>query len=206
MFISCFLFVAMTGSLAAQERDIIANTVGIGPRVGWYASNDAEEGSWYFGVMGRLRLGKNFGIEATLDYRAAERFSAGSIDQREYDADVAYMPLTLSAMVLMPFGEYFTPYGVAGVGFYYTFIDYDVLTTSIPALADKFKDENSFEPGYHFGLGLEIVLSNNFALHADARYLFLGTEINSINDVVTADVNTNNSDGMVFSLGFMVYL
>jgi opacity protein-like surface antigen len=193
-------------SSQAQNRDIIANTIGIGPRAGWYASNDAEEGAWYFGVAGRLRLGKNVGFEAALDYRTAERFSTGRIDERRYKADVAYMPLTLSAMIFLPFGSNLSPYAVGGVGWYYTLVDYDLLSASIPELRDKFEDENSFVPGYHFGVGCEIVFGSNFALHGEFRYLFLGTEINSLNDVTTLDVDTRNSDGVVWSFGFMVYL
>ncbi len=200
------LVLLFTASLAAQDRDIIANTIGIGPRAGWYASNDAEEGAWYFGIAGRLRLGKNVGLEAALDYRTAERFSTGQIDLRSYNADVAYMPLTVSAMIFLPFGTYFSPYAVAGLGWYYTFVDYDVLSTTIPQLREKFEDENSFVPGYHFGAGLEIVLSSNFALHGEFRYLFLDTEVNTIKDVTTLDVDTRNSDGIVLSFGFMVYL
>ena len=202
-----FLFLLLLATtLPAQNRDIIANTIGIGPRAGWYSSNDAEEGAWYFGVMGRIRLGENLGIEAAIDYRTAERFSTGLFDQRSYDAEVAYMPFTASAMIFVPFGSNLAPYALAGLGWYYTLVDYDVLASSIPELRDKFNDENSFVPGYHFGLGCEIVFSKNFAIHADARYLFLGTKINSISDAFSADIDTKNSDGLVLSFGFMVYM
>jgi len=200
------LVLILSAAPAFAQREYIENTIGFGPRVGWYSSNDAEEGAWHFGAMARLRIGNNVGLEATLDYRDSERFSAGRIDTRNYNADVAYLPLTASLMIFIPVGSNFTPYGVAGLGWYYTLVDYDILTSTIPQLRDRFEDENSFVPGYHFGLGLEITFGSHFALHGDFRYLFLDTEINSVRDVLSADIDTKNSDGLVLSAGFMVYL
>jgi opacity protein-like surface antigen len=206
IFSAVLFFLLTLTSLQAQQRDIIVNTLGIGPRTGWYASNAADEGAWYFGVAGRLRLGKNVGFEAAIDYRVAERFPAGSLDERAFTADVAYMPLTLSAMLFMPFGAYLSPYGIAGLGWYYTFVDYNVMSSSIPELQNKFRDENSFVPGYHFGLGCEVVFSQHFTIHGEFRYLFLGTEIKKLKDITTLDIDTRTSNGIMFSFGFMVYM
>jgi len=200
-----FLFVA-TAVSSAQEREYIENTLGVGPRFGWYKSNEAEEGAWYFGMMGRFRLGKNIGFEGALDYRIQERFLSVRENEREYSATVTYMPVTLSLMIFAPFGSRYTPYGVAGVGWYLTLVDYDPFQSGIPEIRRALEDETSFIPGYHFGLGLEIVLSRGFALHGDFRYLFLGTEISKIKDVVTADIDTKNSNGIIFSAGFIVYI
>ncbi|PLX31971.1 MAG: hypothetical protein C0600_04205 [Ignavibacteria bacterium] len=205
IFLAFALLLGFSTPLLAQSPPI-ANTFGVGPRLGWYSSNDAEEGAWFYGLQGRARLGSNVGFELTLEYRDAELFNAGTLDLTRLKADVMYVPITASFMVFIPIGSWFAPYGVGGVGWYYTIKDYELLGLGSAEIRQILQDDNNFEMGYHFGLGLEIQLSQNIAIHGDFRYLFLGTEINSITDFTTLDTDTKNSDGIMFSGGLMLYL
>ncbi|MFZ1728932.1 MAG: porin family protein [Bacteroidota bacterium] len=199
------LFVAASMPSFAQHTQI-ENTFGIGPMVGWYSSNDAVEGAMFFGFLGRLRLGNNVGLEATFSYRDSEVFNTGKISLDELTADVAYVPITFSLLIMAPVGSFLTPYATAGIGFYYTIEAYDLANITTPGVRELLQDESKFETGYHFGLGLEIPFSSNVALHGEFRYLFLGTSITAIRDVTTLDTDTKNSDGIMFSGGLMLYL
>jgi opacity protein-like surface antigen len=200
-----FLLLAFFSQPLLAQRDFIENTIGVGPHAGWYSSNDAEEGALYYGFQARLRWGRNVGLELALDYRDTEVFSAGTVDLSRLRADVMYIPVTASLMIFIPVGSWLNPYGVAGIGWYYTITEYELLNSSAD-IRRLLQDEDSFETGYHFGLGIELPVSQNFTLHADARYLFLGTEIRSIRDVINLDTDTSNSDGIMLNAGFMIYL
>lgn len=202
------LFVAMLATTAQgfAQRDDIENTLGLGPQLGWYSSNDAEGGALFFGLLGRARLGNNIGVEASVAYRTAEVFNTGSVDQNEITADVAYVPITFSLLIMAPIGSTITPYATGGIGFYYTIESYDLPNVSSENVRKLLKDEENFEMGYHFGLGLEIPFNRHIAAYAEFRYVFLGSEITSINDVVTLDTDTKNSDGMMFGAGVVFYL
>lgn len=202
--LACLVILPFEGF--AQRENQIENTLGIGPTVGWYESNDAEEGALFFGILGRVRLGNNVGIEASLAYRDAEVFRTGQIGADELTADITYIPITFSLNIYFPIGSFLTPYATGGVGFYYTIEAYDVAKASQREIRELLEDEENFETGYHFGLGLEIPFGRNIALHGEFRYLFLGSEITSIRDVQTLDTDTKNSDGVMFSGGLMIYL
>jgi opacity protein-like surface antigen len=198
------LFLFAAPPLHAQAMRI-ENTVGIGPHVGWYQSDAAEDGALYFGFQARLRYGKFIGFEFALDYRDNESFNAGRFDATRLKADVMYIPLTASFMIFTPLGSLMTPYGVAGIGWYYTITDYELINSSLE-IRQLLENEDNFELGYHFGLGLEIPISPHFTLHGDARYVFLGTDIRTVRDITTLDTDTDNSDGVMFNAGFMLYL
>lgn len=199
------LFV-ITSLQAVAQRTHIENTFGVGPMIGWYNSNDAEEGALFFGFLGRLRLGNNVGLEATFSYRDSELFNTGNFEVDDLTADVAYVPITFSLLIMAPVGSFLTPYATAGIGFYYTIEAYNLAQTQNPEIRKLLQDENNFETGYHFGLGLEIPFGSNVAMHGEFRYLFLGTSITAIRDVTTLDTDTKNSDGIMFSGGLMIYL
>lgn len=190
----------------AQRENVIENTFGVGPSVGWYRSNDAEEGAMFFGFLGRVRLGNNVGLEASFSYRDAELFRTGQIDADKLTADVTYVPITFSLNIFLPIGSFLTPYATGGVGFYYTIEAYDVTKVAQREIRQLLEDEENFETGYHFGLGLEIPFGRNIALHGEFRYLFLDSEITSIRDLQNLDTDTKNSDGVMFSGGLVVYL
>lgn len=185
----CFLF----APFLTQAQTAIDNTFGIGPRVGYYQANDADEGSFYFGLQTRARLGAVVGLEGSIEYRTGQEssFNVGGVDQ---SVTTKFVPITASLMLFLPVGPYISPYGLAGVGAYYTIYDYD------GDFADANDDEFNF--GYHLGFGLEFPISENVALNFDYRYLFLNPDQGE----TSTDQEDYNYDGNVFTGGIMFYL
>ncbi len=177
---------------------------GIGPRLGYYKSGDAFEGGWYFGGQFRVHLMPFLGAEAALDYRASETFRFPANDGQSYTADVAYVPVTVSLLGMLPLGG-ITPYGLAGFGWYHTSVDYSSPFEAIPG--GIFTDHTVSKFGYHIGLGAELNMNANAALTADYRYLFLKSDIQGPSDLINDDVtlDTKDSDGSVFTIGLMLY-
>ncbi len=201
---SIFLVALFCVSIA-QSQEKIENTIGIGPRVGYYRSIDAIEGGWYFGGQARARFGSYLGVEGTLEYRASETFEFPTADGKSYKVDVFYLPVTVSGMLFLPLGGW-APYGLAGFGWYYTNVDYSAAFEEIPG--DIFEDQSSGPFGYHFGVGLELRMSEQAALSFDYRYLFLKSNITGPKDLSTETVttDTDQSDGNVFAVNLLVYL
>ncbi|MEX0773823.1 MAG: porin family protein [Balneolales bacterium] len=177
LLISSVLFLAFLSysDAEAQKRTTggheykanIPNGMGIGLRGGYFLSDDAENGAWQAGIHTRFRLHPVFGIEASADYIGRQRFEI-DIDDGEVtteENDVGIIPVTVSGLVHAPVSPYFVPYGIAGVGAYFQFADFDDLVDG--------GDDQSTDFGFHLGGGLEIPLSNNMALHGDYRRVFL---------------------------------
>ncbi len=141
----------------------------IGPRIGYYEFNDAEEGAFFVGLQLRGHLNDYFGLEFAATYRTTSEFqlSGGG------EVQTGLVPITLSGLVYIPVSEHFMPYGIAGVGGYYRYSDTDGVAEEF---VDDFQDEFIF--GYHLGFGLEVPLSEAIAISADYRYTFLNPEEN----------------------------
>lgn len=172
----------------AQSSDAaIKNTLGIGPRLGYYKAADADEGSFYVGLQSRARLGPVFGLEGSIEYRGGQEYSFGG-----QTVTTKFVPVTGSALLFIPVSENFAPYGVAGLGAYYTIYDYEGTFTD--------ENDNEFNFGYHLGFGAEFPLGSNAALNFDYRYLFLNPDSN--------ETSTQDADysGNVFTAGLMFYL
>ena len=165
----------------------IKNTIGLGPRLGFYKANEAESGNFYAGLQSRIRLGPVVGLEGSIEYRAGQeyRFPNQTIKTQ-------FVPLTASALMFLPVSENFAPYGIAGLGAYYTIYDYE------GTFSNERTDEFNF--GYHLGFGAEFPLSSNTALNLDYRYLFLNPDDNE------TSTHNANYNGNVFTAGLMFYL
>lgn len=175
---------------AQTDGGPIQNTFGIGPRLGYYKSNDAEDGNFYGGVQGRLRFGRVLGLEGSVEYRAGQRYGVSN-----YSVKTKFVPVTASLLFFIPLDEHFAPYGLAGLGAYYTVYDY-----SADANALGFDDDHSFNMGYHLGFGLELPVNTDVALNADYRYLFLNPNDNQEN------LDNTSFSGNVFTAGLTFYL
>ncbi len=181
------LLILLIAAIPLATQAQIENTLGIGPRLGYYKAADAEEGNFYGGVQARLRLGPTLGIEGAVDYRAGQTYEfAGQ------ELQTKFVPVTGSLMIFAPISENFAPYGLAGVGAYYTIYDAEGPITD--------ENENEFNFGYHLGFGLELPINSNAALNVDYRYLFLNPDDNEQN-FEDADFSGN-----VFTAGLMFYL
>lgn len=180
---------AITFSSLAQSA-AISNSIGIGPRLGYYKADDADEGNFYGGIQARIRLGSVIGIEGSVEYRAGQEYGFAG-----YTAKTSFIPLTTSLLLFIPVSESFAPYGVAGVGAYYTRYDF-----SDDASILGFDDDSNFNLGYHLGFGAEFPFNSTIALNVDYRYLFLNPTENE-ESLEGADFNGN-----VFTAGLMFYL
>lgn len=169
-----------TSAQTASDRASIKDTFGIGPRLGYYNAQDADDGNFYGGIQARLRLGAVVGIEGAVDYRAGQEFGFD-----DYTATTRFVPVTGSLLLFAPINESFAPYGLAGIGAYYTIFDYSEEASDL-----GLDDDSSFNMGYHLGFGAEFPLSRSAALNVDYRYQFLNpdTDDESFED---ADFNGN---------------
>jgi opacity protein-like surface antigen len=207
IFYLSIVLASITGSICFSQKGpgAIQSTIGIGPRLGYYKSTDAEEGSLFFGAQARIRMGAVLGIEGALEYRNKEQFNVGLTAPLNALASVSYIPATLSALIFIPLNFHFAPYAVAGVGWYYTIVNYDLPSSSSQGLIDQLKDTKNSSFGYHFGLGVEIPFSRNLAINIDYRYLFLGSEIKNVVDEAQNRYDTKSSDGSAVTGSVMLY-
>lgn len=178
----------MAQSSSSGDGDAtIKNTLGIGPRLGYYKAADAEQGNFYGGAQARIRLGPVLGIEGSVDYRAGQEYEfAGQT------VTTKFVPVTGSLMFFAPVSEHFAPYGLAGIGAYYTIYDYEGTFTN--------ENENNFNFGYHLGFGVELPINEHAALNVDYRYMFLNPDDNE------QSFDDADFSGNVFTAGLMFYL
>jgi opacity protein-like surface antigen len=157
-------------SQVGWTADSIGNTFGLGPRVGYYRSKDAAEGSWYGGLQARFRFGEYFGLEGAVDYRMEETFD---VDAPGFSGEIAQhsYPVTASLMIFLPILPHFSPYVVGGGGYYFTKIDY---SESLEAIG--FDDQTEKPFGWHAGAGLEFPFTEHAALNFDFRWIFMDSE------------------------------
>lgn len=167
----------------------IQNTLGIGPRLGYYLADDADEGNFYGGLQIRGRFGPVVGIELAAEYHTQQAFGV-----EDFTADTRLIPITGSILVFIPVSEYLAPYGVAGLGAYYTIYNYPDEATEV-----GFDDFEEFNLGYHLGFGLELPMSSNIALNLDYRYIFLNPDENE------ESLEDASFDGNAFTAGLMFY-
>jgi len=187
-----FFMGAVTFSASAQyaaDRANTENTFGFGPRMGYYTAGDATDGNFYGGLQMRAKFGAVIGIEGSVEYRAGQKF-----EFNDFTARTSFVPVTASLMLFAPLSRHVAPYGLAGAGAYYT-----IYTYSDGAGDLGFSDDNSFNLGYHLGVGTELWFADNAAISIDYRYLYLDT---SDSQEAFEDVNF---DGNVFTASLMFY-
>jgi opacity protein-like surface antigen len=141
--------------IVSPAGQAVAQGIYIGPQVGYYKVQDADEGNFIGGVTIRFKSKSNFGLEASINYRK-EKYANDALTVRSWPVMVTglFYPLPIV-------------YGAMGAGWYNTTFDYD--KNKLPF----FKDKTSQEFGWHFGAGLEIPVGKNSKLIADIRYVFL---------------------------------
>ena len=187
LILSTAVFTASAQSLA--DRAGISNTVGFGPTLGYYNIQDADQGSFYYGVQARFRPGAIVGIEAAIEYSSGQEFGIGN-----RTVQTSFVPVTVSLLLFAPVSEYFAPYGVAGLGAYFTrYRPSDVLEDL------GFESDSDFNLGYHLGFGAEIPFSSNIAISIDYRFIFLNPNENE------ESLEGANFNGNTISASLMLY-
>jgi len=154
-----FLIMGLTVLMAAQVH---AQSIGIGPQVGYYRAQDADQGNLTGGVALRLKLVPFLGAEASIGYRQ-EKYADELLTVRSWPVMVTGLIYPLPMI-----------YGAMGFGWYNTTIDYD------QDRAPLLKDETAQKIGWHFGGGVELPVGARFKLTADIRYVFLNYDFKEI--------------------------
>lgn len=188
VFMGAMTFAA--GAQTASDRASIDNTFGFGPRAGFYKATDADEGNLFGGLNARARLGSLIGIEGTIEYRAGQTYGIGN-----YTVKTSFVPVTASLLLYTPLSDHFSPYGILGVGSYFTNFNFSEEAENL-----GFEDDSNFNFGYHLGFGMELPLSPNLALNLDYRYLFLNPDQNE------ESLDGADFSGNAFTAGLMFYL
>lgn len=155
----------LMGLIMVMVAQVDAQSIGIGPQVGYYKVRDADQGNIMGGLALRVKLLPAIGVEGSINYRH-EKYWDGHVTVHSWPVMVTglFYPL--------PF-----VYGAMGVGWYNTTIDYD--QNKLPLFKDP-KDETKQKIGWHFGGGVELPVGPSFKLTADIRYVFLNYDFKTV--------------------------
>lgn len=166
--LSFSIALTFSGMVHAQTAPT-KNKSGVGPRIGYYKAPDSEDGTMFIGLQTRSR-GEVFGFELAGEYRGEQSYSTTS-----GELTVRQIPVTASLLAFVPVAPNFQPYGLIGLGAYYTFYDYEGGFVN-PG------DDANMNFGYHLGFGLDMPLTESAALNVDYRYLFLDGDNDNLGD------------------------
>jgi len=146
----------------------------LGLRAGYLRAKDADEGTWHGGVQARLFLIEHLAVEGSIEFHQSD-FEDGDVVTTTY-------PVQLTGLVV-PFPDWkLRPYGLAGVGWYYTHVKFSGTLSLL-------EDETVYVVGVHAGGGADYRLGPTASLSADVRYIWLDdTEFDNI-DVKGSDIS-----------------
>src|SRR5690625_853005 len=85
-----------------DDKTVIENTFGIGPRLGYYHGSEFDEGTFYYGLQARVRLGAVLGIEGSASYRPGTESNIVTEQFGNVAYDTKFVPLTASLMLFLP--------------------------------------------------------------------------------------------------------
>lgn len=157
-----------------------AQSINLGPQIGYQKAQDADEGKFMGGVAMRLKLTPSLGVEASINYRSEDYLNGA---------------LTVKSWPVMITGLFYPipiVYGAIGTGWYNTTFDYD--QNMFPFISD----ETMQKIGWHFGGGVELPVGKNSKFTGDIKYVFIDYDFNSI-----PGIGDKNSDFYVVSFGFL---
>jgi opacity protein-like surface antigen len=173
----------ITGLITLMIAQSNAQSVSLGPQIGYYKARDADKGSIMGGAAWRLKVMPIFGVEASINYR-----------QEKYGNDA----LTVRSWPVMLTGLFFplpVVYGAVGAGWYSVTFDYN--QNKLPFV----KDETTQKVGWHFGGGVELPVGSSFKLTGDIRYVFLNYKFKQFPG--SSDMKSNFT---VVTVGFLYNL
>jgi opacity protein-like surface antigen len=153
-----FLF----GFIALMLTQVDAQSIHLGPQVGFYKASDADNGSVMGGVACRVKFTPVLGAEASINYRQ-ETYANGALTVKSW-------PVMVTGLIYpIPF-----LYGAIGGGWYN--VTYDFNQNMLPL----FTDESTQRFGWHFGGGVELPVGPTMKLIGDIRYVFLDYDFKTI--------------------------
>ncbi|HLP16627.1 MAG TPA: outer membrane beta-barrel protein, partial [Bacteroidota bacterium] len=156
----CFLLLLTAVPLEAQYSSNQSNqaSIGIGPQLGLYKAQDADNMKLMGGVAIRLKLAQALGIEGSINYRQ-EDYANGA-------AKVKSWPVMATGLI------YVLPvvYGAIGAGWYNSTIEYNIPANPVTGSAINVSSETTQKFGWHFGGGVELPVGTIGKLTGDIRY------------------------------------
>jgi opacity protein-like surface antigen len=172
-----FLIMGLTTLMVAHMN---AQSMSLGPQLGYYKAQNADKGSYMVGLAWRLKLMPVLGVEASINYRQ-EKYANDALTVRSWPVMVSGLIYPLPIV-----------YGAFGFGWYNLTFDYD--QNKLPLL----KDETTQKVGWHFGGGLELPIGSSFTLTGDIRYVFLNYDFKEFPG--SGDLKSNFT---VITVGFL---
>jgi opacity protein-like surface antigen len=146
----------ITGLIALMVADMKAQSMSIGPQLGYYKAQGTDNWAYMIGVTWRLKLNKVLGVEASINNHQ-ENYADNTVTVRSWPVMVTCLIYPLPSAV----------YGAIGIGWYN--LTYDYNQSKLPLLTD----ETAQKVGWHFGGGLELPIGPSVKLNGDIRYVFL---------------------------------
>jgi opacity protein-like surface antigen len=171
------------GLITLMAAQVNAQSLSVGPQVGYYKAKDADKGSFMGGAAWRLKLMPMLGVEASINYRQ-EKYGNDALTVRSWPVMVTGLIYPLPLV-----------YGAVGAGWYSVTFDYD--QSKFPLL----KDETTQKVGWHFGGGVELPVGSSFKLTGDVRYVFLNYNFKQI-----PGTGSMKSNFYVITAGFLFVL
>jgi opacity protein-like surface antigen len=176
------VLLALPFSASAQVGELGDKVFSIGPRVTYFESKDADDGSFSGGVQARLRFTPVLGVEGSVDYRKDDYSDGVSI--KTYPVQVSLLAYFMPDLPV-------SPYLLGGTGWYFTQVKGPMVETDT---------ENRF--GLHAGGGLEFMLNDSLSLDGSYRYIWM-EDITS-HDENALDKTYDDSGSMVtLALNFL---
>ena len=159
---------------------IQAQSINLGPEIGYQRAQDADEGKFMGGAALRLKLTPGFGAEVSINYRS-ESYLHGGLTVKSW-------PVMITALI------YPIPiiYCAIGTGWYNTSFEFD--HSGYPFASD----ETQQKIGWHFGGGLELPVGPSAKLIADIRYVFINYDFSGV-----PGLGETKSDFYVCSVGLL---
>ena len=129
----------------------------IGLTVAYLKVDGADDPTIFYGIHARIYLMSFLAVEGLV--------GTAKSDFEDGDGTATQVPIQVTAL-LMPFqGLPVRPYALAGLGWYFTDVEY---SGGLAALDDE--QDSTF--GFHLGLGAELKVGI-LMLHLDIRYVFM---------------------------------
>ncbi|MDD5672717.1 MAG: outer membrane beta-barrel protein [Chitinivibrionales bacterium] len=167
----------LIGLLPLTVAQVNAQSLNIGPQIGYYKAQDADNGSVMGGIAARLKFLPLLGTEASVNYRQ-EKFGHGAVTVSDWPIMVTGLIYPLPIV-----------YGAIGAGWYNVTFDYKDPTVT---------DVTTQKFGWHFGGGAELPVGPKIKLTGDIRYVFLNYDFKTV-----PGVSGPKSDFFVITVGFL---
>ncbi len=172
------------GLITLMVAPVKAQSIYVGPQLGYYKARDADKGSFMGGVAWRMKLMPALGVEASINYRQ-EKYGNDALTVRSWPVMVTGLIYPLPIV-----------YGAVGFGWYSLTLDFD--QNKLPLS----QDETMKRVGWHFGGGVELPVGSSFKLTGDVRYVFLDYKFKE----VPGTGNLKNSDFYIITAGLLFKL